>query len=137
VTQSIVPFARPLFLCEDFVRRERGKMDFLGAYHAVSPRKYPFTQDWMCVVAHLSGGLGTVNTYIDIREAETDSLIHTSIPREIVLPSRDYLIRLTHRFQSVRFPKPGIYLVELYCEHECIADISVFLRPPLTGSSDE
>ena len=66
MAQAIVPFARPLFLCDDVVARDRGKVDFLGAFHGISPSSYPHVQPKMCVVAHLSSGLGEVNTYVDI-----------------------------------------------------------------------
>jgi len=132
VVQPIVPYARQLFLCDDTVPRERGKVDFLGAFHSVSPSAYPFTLEKMCVVAHLSGGLGTVNTYVDIRHARTDRLIQATVPREIYLPRRDYLIRVVHKILGTEFSEPGIYLVEFYCEHGRIAEIPLTLRPPLT-----
>lgn len=136
MVQPIQPFARELFVCESYVPRERGKIDFLRAFHAISPQAYPYTLADMCVVAHLSGGLGVVNTYFDIRHAQTMALVATTVPRGIAFPDRSLLVRLAQAFKGVHFERPGVYLIELYCEHACIADTSLHLRnlsPALNG----
>jgi hypothetical protein len=129
----IVPFAKPLLICETHVARNRGKIDFLGAFQSISPTTYPYTLDFMSVVAHLSGGLGLINTYMDIRQADTMTLVATTIPREINFSDREKVVCLVQSFDRTVFPVPGMYLIELHCEHACIADTRLLLRtlPPV------
>ena len=135
----IIPFAHQLFLCDRYVVRDRGKVDFLGAFHTISPPTYPHVHARLFVAAHLSGGLGTVNTYIDVRYAQSDELVATTSPREITFPDRDVLVRLAHDFRGVPFREPGIYFFQLCCEHTVVADIRVRLREHATnpGNSNE
>jgi hypothetical protein len=131
VAQPILPLARPLFLCEAIVPRDRGKVDFLGAFDSISPLVYPHSHRNMFVVAHLSGGLGGVNTHIEVRRAETDGVVGMTPQRVLAFPNREVLVRLAQGVQGVTFAQPGIYLIELYCENTCIADTRLILKPPL------
>ena len=128
MAQPILPFALPIFLCDRHVARDRGKVDFLGAFHSIKPREYPHTHQRFSVVAHMNGGLGDINTYVDIRNMATGELIDTTPPRIIRFPNRNVLVRLVCEFVGVQFPSSGIYLIELYCEHTCIADTRLRLR---------
>jgi Family of unknown function (DUF6941) len=128
VAQPILPFALPLLLCDNYVARERGKVDFQGAFQDIRPSVFPHVHRQFCIVAQLTGGRGAVNTYFEIRDAEAGTLIDVSLPREISFPDRNALARLVHTFHGVRFPRPGLYLIELYCEHTCIADTRLRLR---------
>lgn len=133
MVQPILPSAHHLFLCERYIVRDRGKVDFLGAFHTISPPAFPHVHPRLFVVAHLGGGLGVVNTYLDVRHAESDELVATTAPRQIMFPDRDVLVRLALEFRSIPFPQPGIYFFQLCCEHTVIADIRVRLREPATS----
>lgn len=131
MAQPILPFAHPLFLCDQYLVRDRGKVDFLGAFDSISPMVYPHTHRNMYVVAHLSGGLGVVSTHIEVKHAATDTVVGATGPRPLTFPDRDVLIRLASGIQGVRFPEPGIYLVELHCDNTCVADTRLRLREPI------
>jgi hypothetical protein len=85
----------------------------------------------MFVVAHLSGGLGSIDTHIEIRHAETDVVVAMTPQRALVFPNREVLVRLARGVQRVTFPQPGIYLIELYCKNTCTADTRLTLKPPV------
>jgi hypothetical protein len=127
MAQPIVPFAHQLILCDQYSLRDRGKVDYLGTFDSIRPSTYPHNHRNLCVVAHLSGGLHGVNTYFNVRHAESGALISTTVPRIIEFPNRQILIRLAERFRDIQFPEPGIYLIELNCEHACIADTRLTL----------
>jgi hypothetical protein len=131
MAQPIIPVARPLVLCERYVRADRGNADLLGVFSRVSPLIYPHLLRRMIVVAHLSGGLGIVNTAIEIRYAASEELVAVTPSHEVAFPSRDRVIRLANTIEDVTFVRPGVYLVELHCEHMCIADARLILREPL------
>jgi len=128
VAQPILPYALPLFFCDRVVAVGGGKFDFLGAFHTIRPTEYPFVLRHFSVVAHLAGGLGTMSTNVEIRWAETDELVYTTLPRQITIPNREVLVRLVNTIEGMRFPRPGIYFVELYCENTCIADFRLLLH---------
>ena len=131
MAQPILPFAYPIFLCDEYVARDRGKVDFLGAFQSIVPIAYPHVHRRMVVAAHLRGGFGEVHSHIEVRQAETGFIVAKTTPRLLVFQDRDMLIRLTNEVRGVRFPKPGIYLIELNCEDTCIADTSLELRAPI------
>lgn len=91
----------------------------------------------MSVVAHLTGGLGTVSTHVDVRFAETEELVYTTLPRQMSIPSRDILVRLVHTLEGVPFAQPGIYFVQLCCENTCIADVRLQLHERSGGPTGE
>lgn len=131
MAQPVLPFAHPLFLCDQYVVRDRGKVDFLGAFDSISPLVYPHAHRGMYVVAHLSGGLGEVSTHIEVRHAETDTIVSATPPRPLTFPDREVLVRLARGIQGVCFPRPGIYLIEPHCDNTCIADTRLHLRHPV------
>lgn len=136
MAQPILPFAHQLFLCDRYVVGDRGKVDFLGAFHSITPPTFPHLHARLFVVAHLSGGLGKVNTYVDVRHAESDELVATTAPREVAFPNRDVLVRLAHDLRGVPFRQPGIYFFQLCCEHTVVADIRVRLRQPMANPGE-
>jgi hypothetical protein len=127
VAQPILPFALPLVLCDGYDPAEAGKMDLFGCFHTIRPAAYPHLHEHFCVVAHLTGGLGSMTTFIDIRNLASGELVHWTFPHQFRIPDRQVLVRLAHRLEDVPFPQPGIYLIELYCENTPIADFRLRL----------
>jgi hypothetical protein len=130
MAQPIVPVACPLVVCDDYVPRDRGKLDLLGAFTGIAPRVYPHVHRRMSVIAQLTGGLGLVHTVVEIRYAASDELTFVSAPRIVSFPSRETLVRLAVSVDDATFERPGVYLVQLLCEHMCIADTRLLLRIP-------
>jgi hypothetical protein len=137
VAQPILPFALPLVVCDEYLRTDGGKLDVYGTFHTIRPESYPHVHEFFCVLAHLTGGLGTVTTFVDVRHADTLELIFWTHPRQFQIPNREVVVRLVNGMESVPFPKPGLYLIELYCENTCIAGFRLRLAEPKRDSSEE
>ena len=134
MAQPILPFALPLLVCDDYLQTVGGKLDLSGSFHTIRPDSYPHVHEFFCVVAHLTGGLGTVTTFIDVRVAETGELVFWTHPHQFDIPNRDIVIRLVNGMEGVPFPRPGLYLIELLCENTCIADFRIRLAEPTGGA---
>ena len=85
--RPILPFAQPLILCDECRPASAGKIDYLGAFHTIHPESYPYLVERLRVVAHLTGGLGTVNSHVEIRNARTEDLVYAIPRREFHIPS--------------------------------------------------
>ena len=135
--RPILPFAQPLILCDECRPSSGGKIDFLGAFQTIRPESYPYVLKQFSVVAQVSGGLGTMTTYVDVRHAETGELAICSLPRELHIPNREILVRIANSFINATFKEPGTYLVELFFEHACIADTRIlFLERPAIANGE-
>jgi hypothetical protein len=139
VAQPILPFAQSLLLCDGYAPAGDRKFNFYGSYYTIRVGSYPHTQARMCVVAHLSGGMGTMTTFVDVRSARTEELVFTTVPRQLTIPNRDLPVRLVNVLERLTFPEPGVYFVELYCENTPIADFRLQLEARddgWTGAAD-
>jgi hypothetical protein len=122
----IIPSVKPLMLCEE-IDEEGGLRNVYGLFTSLPAEFYPHVRESFCVFAQLSGGLGTVPFYFDIRRASDERLIHTSIRQTLDFRDRTQLIQLAVTFRNVRFEQPGVYLVELYCDNTWVADVTLTL----------
>jgi hypothetical protein len=117
-----LPYAQQLVVCDRYAPAAAGKLDMTGCFHTIRPRSFPHVHDEFCVVAHLTGGLGEVTAFIDIRDAATSQLVYWSHPHRFHIPDRQTVVRPVNTLEGVPFSEPGIYFVELYCENTPIAD---------------
>jgi hypothetical protein len=125
---TIVPVAQALYLCDGHIGVSGGKTDLMGLFNSIFPTGYPHAQRHFVVFARLLQGLGRVPFYIDIRFALTQQLIHVSSTHTLVFPNRDTLVEMALTMKDVRFPRAGIYLVELYCDAQWVADTTLLLQ---------
>jgi Family of unknown function (DUF6941) len=125
---TIVPVAQALYLCDGHISFPRGKTDLMGLFNSIRPAGYPHVQKHFVVFARLLQGLGNVPFYVEIRLASTQQLIHVSSTHTLVFPDRDTLVEMALTMKDVPFPGPGIYLVELYCDAQWVADTTLRLQ---------
>lgn len=125
---TIVPVAQALYLCDGHLGFSGGKTDLMGLFNSILSASYPHLQQHFVVFARLLQGLGNVPFYVDIRFAPTQQLIHVSSTHTLVFPDRDTLVEMALTLRDVRFPSPGIYLVELYCDAPWVADTTLLLQ---------
>ena len=130
MTQPILPFAQPLVICDRYAPGTAGKLDLFGCFHTIRPQAFPHTHEEFCVVAYLTGGSGTVTTFIDIRNAVTGQLAYWTHPHRFHIPTRTTVVRLANALEGVPFSEPGIYLIEPYCENTPIADFRLRVAEP-------
>ena len=124
---SIVPMARALYTCEGTIGFPNQNTDIMGLFNAISPPRYPYVHQQFVAFAQLSGGLGQVSYYFDVRFAATGHLVHTTTPGLLRFVYRDQIIQLAYTIPGCPFPRQGLYLVELFCNAQWVADTKLNL----------
>jgi hypothetical protein len=124
---AIIPVAKALYLCDGHIGFANKKTDLMGLFNSIRPNRYPHIQESFVVFAQLISGLGQVPFYLDVRLARTGQLIHTTTTGILHFPHRDKLVQMAYTIQGCRFPQPGIYLVELFCDAQWVADTTLEL----------
>lgn len=125
---ALIPVARSLYVCESYAPFGDDKIDLFGLFNALYPQTYPFEQDRLCVFAQLCDALGDVPFFLDIRHASTDNHIYTTKTNRLFFPSRTTIVQMAMTITKCSFPKPGLYLVELYCDNQWICDTTLTLH---------
>jgi hypothetical protein len=120
---SVVPVAKALTLCDRVVGQPQGKVDLFGIFNAIRPAAgYPHVQERFRVFTQLGSGLGRVEFHVDVRFAETDESIGSSTPRPLHFPDRAAVLQVAVTIDRCRFDRPGVYLVEFYCDNVWVCD---------------
>ena len=123
----IIPVAKALYLCDGHLGFPSHKTDLVGIFNSIRPKKYPHVQKHFVIFAQLISGLGPVPFYFDVRFAPTGQLVHTTNSHKLNFPHRHKLVQLAYTMQNCRFPQAGIYLVELFCGGQWVADTTLDL----------
>jgi hypothetical protein len=124
---AIIPFAKALYLCDGHLGFANQKTDLVGIFNSIRAPFFPHLQQHFVIFAQLIGGLGPVRFYFDVTLAQTGQLVHTTNVHVLSFPRRDRLVQLAYTMQGCSFPVSGVYLIELYCEGQWIADTSLDL----------
>jgi hypothetical protein len=123
----IIPVAKNLYLCDGHIAFPNRKTDLMGVFTAILPLRYPHIPKYFVIYAQLISGLGLVPFYFDVRFANTGKLIRTTNTHTLNFPHRNKVVELALTMQGCPFPQPGIYLIELYCNDQWVADTSLEL----------
>ena len=101
----------------------------LRPVHAMRPRNgFPYVRSRFCVFAQLTHGLGKIPFRIDIRSAENDELVWATETRKLTFETRHSLVQVAMYIEGCRFERPGVYLVELFCDNIWVSDTELLLR---------
>ncbi len=131
---TIVPVSKGLYLCDYYTGYDDGKSDLYGLFNAIRPAAgFPHEHGRFCVFAQLANGLGPVSFFIDIRDASSDELIYTTIPRALTFPDRHTTIQMVVAIEGCVFERPGLYLLELFCENTWVCDTTLVLAGEWPG----
>lgn len=126
---SVVPVARALYLCDYHIGSSNGKVDLYGLFNAIRPKNgFPHTIEQFCVFAQLTNGLGRIPFFVDVRFAEMDKVVRTTNTRELIFPSRNAVVHLALAVEKCTFERPGLYLVELFCDNTWVCDTQFLLQ---------
>ena len=126
-TRRIIPVAKALYLCDGHIAIPNQKTDLMGIFTSIRPASYPHVQNHFVIYAQLISGLGQVPFYFDVRFAPTGQLIRTTNIHTLNVPRRDKLVELALTMQGCPFPQLGIYLIELHCDGQWVADTALEL----------
>jgi hypothetical protein len=124
----VVPVARSLFLCDRYLGHPDGRIDLTGIFSALRPAIYPHVRPRLVVFSQLSGGLGDVPFFLEIRRSRDDELIRTTAARTIRFADRVSPINLAVILEGVAFEEPGVYVVSLFCHNTWVCDTVVRLQ---------
>ena len=124
---TIIPVAKALTLCDGHIGFASQKTDLVGIFNSIRPKRYPHAHKHFVIFAQLISGLGIVPFYFDLRFAPTGNLIHTTNTQNLNFPHRDKLVQLAFTMRHCLFPQPGIYLIELFCNGQWVADTTLEL----------
>lgn len=127
-TTIILPLAKALYLCDGTIGFPGGKTDLVGLFNSINAASFPHAAKDFVVFAQMNQGLGQVPFYIDIRFAPTNRLMYTSNVHRAQFPNRDMTVQIAYTVPSFKFPQPGLYLVELYCNNQWVADTTLLLH---------
>ena len=125
---TIAPVAQGLYLCDGHLGYPRGKTDLMGLFNRINAPVYPHVQRHFVVFARLLQGLGSVPFYVGVRYAPTQHLIHISRVHTLRFPDRATVVEMALTLKGIRFPSPGIYLLELFCASQWTADTTLLLQ---------
>lgn len=125
---SIVPVAKTIYTCDGTIGFPNQKTDVMGLFNSITAPHYPYLLPQFVAFAQLSGGLGQVSFYFDVRHAATGKVIHTTTAGQLNFVTRDRLIQLAQTIPGCPFAQPGVYLVELFCNAQWVADTKLELR---------
>src|SRR5262249_4661474 len=128
-TVGVVPVSRSLFICEGFIGTRSGGVDLVGLFNLLPVSSaFPYRNRHFSVYAQLTNGLGQLPVFVEIRDAETDNLIRRTEPGHVTLPNRLTIVQVVVNISGCVFPRPGIYLVELFCNNVWVCDTTLRLR---------
>lgn len=117
----IAPVASSLYVVDGTIGIVGGKTDLVGIFNRINAGAYPHDASFT-VYARLVQGLGQVPFYLDVVNAGTQQLIHTSTTNLLHFPHRNFTAEMAVTFERIRFPQSAIYLIQLWCDSQWIAD---------------
>src|SRR5438067_12465039 len=74
-----------------------------------------------------SGGLGEVPFFVDVIFRPRNELVRTTEVQQLRFRDREMVVQMSLEIQGCPFPEPGLYLLELYCDNVCVADVPLRL----------
>jgi hypothetical protein len=130
---ELIPVVKSIYLCDDFQPDSlSGKINMFGVFDAFRPSVSvpPFVLGRLCVVAQLIGGNGDTPVNVEIIDPIDGSLVLSSTTQTIRFPTRHTTVYLCVRLQNCRFPKAGLYLIELYARGQFLDDRRIRIVAP-------
>jgi hypothetical protein len=121
------PVVKSMVLCEDVLPGPEGtdNLHLMNTFTAIRPQSFPpfphlFPQ--LCVFLELTDAEGEAPVWVLARHAESDREVFGSGSYSVSFPDQLHVVRAVFRLQDCRFPKPGLYSIEFFCDGQCVAD---------------
>jgi hypothetical protein len=130
MASDVLPVLKSIYLCDSYVGYANGKVDLYGLFSGIRPERFPHVQERFCIFAQLVNGLGETPFFFDIRQASTDRPIHTTDRNVQNFPNRTRIVQLAMTIRGCPFDEPGLYIIDLFCNNEWVADTAVRLENP-------
>jgi hypothetical protein len=127
VSTSIIPVSRSLFLCDFHIGYQDARVDLYGILNALRPAVYPYVHPHLVVFAQLTGGIGDVPFFCEIRRARDNDLVRVTGTNLARSPNQTIVYQLALTLESVEFHEPGV-VVSLFCHNTWVCDTALTLR---------
>lgn len=129
MAKRVIPVTRSIVICDYHFSSDRHKHDLYGVFNAIRAAAFPHIQEQFCLFVQLSNGLGKVPFFFDIREADSGDLVHATTTQELSFRNRKDLVYLVMTVEGCGFPRPGLYLIELFCDNTWVGDTTLNVLP--------
>jgi hypothetical protein len=103
-------------------------------FNAIRAGEFPHAGTRVVVFGQLTGGVGTVPAFIDVRHVARNEVIYHSKLLALRFPYRVTLLQLSATLARCVFPHPGLYTVELFCHNQFVCDTTVRLIQPVDAN---
>jgi len=115
-------------LCDDVRREDNGKFILIGLFEAIGAKKFPATHPALFVANRWCKGEGTFTQKIRIVNPKDNSPVFQTEEQVFELGDIDRHHTLISRFNSLVFPNPGKYWVEVLLDNELIINYPLILN---------
>ena len=102
-------------------------MDLYGIFNVLQPVVYPHPLPHLVIFAQLTGGLGDVPFFFDIRKEGEDEAVWTTEVQSVRFPDRTAMPKFVMTVDNVRFPEAGVYVIDLFCHNVWVCDTTLTL----------
>lgn len=123
-----VPDVLALIVCDQIITDQMtGKQSLIGMFSTIHSFSFPAVHGQLCIFCSLTDGHGDTPLNIRIVDAndarpplvEGRGTVHFKDPRGIA--------NLALQFHGLRFPEPGQYRVQIWCEGELLREARLML----------
>jgi hypothetical protein len=126
MAEAVKPVAKCVYVCDDVVAdASTGKVNLFNLWDAVrvpAEATFPFVLAKLCVFVWWRDGLGKPKSRVDIVQASTGTLIRRTKVCILDFEQRGDSVFARYKLENCRFPEPGYYFVEVYCEGDFVDD---------------
>jgi hypothetical protein len=123
---AVKPIAKRVYICDDLVFDPvSGKVSLLNVWDAIrvpSEVEFPYVLDRIGVFVWWRDGSGKVSTRVEVVQASSGRVIRKTKNCSVNFEGRSTSIYGRYTIQNCRFPDPGYYHIEVFCENEFVDD---------------
>ena len=130
-----VPDVLALLVCDQIITdRLSGKQSLIGMFSTIHSMRFPVVHPQLSIYVALTDGRG--KTPLTIRIVDADDSRPPLVQGTGVVQFKDprMIANLVLQFHGLRFPEPGQYRVQLYCQDALLREARLALvktkRPP-------
>lgn len=128
MSSPIIPVSRSLYLCEAHIGYADARVDLYGIFSVLRPQTYPHALPYLVIFAQLTGGVGDVPFYLEVRRERDDDLTRATAIHTLHFPNRTSCVPLALTLEALVFHEPGVYVVSLFCHNRWVCDAIVLLE---------
>ncbi len=128
MSSHVIPVSRSLIACDFHVGYQDGRVDLYGIFNALRPAIYPHVRPQVVVFAQLTGGVGDVPFYFEVRHWGRDEALSRTTVNRVRFPNRTAVVQIAMTIERLRLPEPGLYVIDLFCHDAWVCDTTIHLH---------